>query len=93
MSHPHPNQIALPPDLGTTTRCLERARIWESDQGEFFLLNVTDQDPAAWGIWAVDFMKHAARAYEQLDGRSREVAYKQMLAGFMAEMQSPTEPL
>ncbi len=38
-------------------------------------------------------MKHAARAYQQLDGRSKEEAYKRILAGFTAEMQHPTEPL
>jgi hypothetical protein len=38
-------------------------------------------------------MKHAARAYEHLDGRSKEDAYKRILAGFMAEMESPTEEL
>jgi len=36
-------------------------------------------------MMAIDFMKHAARAYEKLDGRSREDVYK--------EMQDPTEPL
>jgi len=44
-------------------------------------------------MFAIDFMKHAARAYEQLDGRSRDDVYKQMLLGFMAELQHPTEPL
>ena len=49
-------------------------------------------DPAVWGILALDVMKHAARAYQQLDGRSQEEAYKRILAGFTAEMQHPTEP-
>jgi hypothetical protein len=42
---------------------------------------------------AIDIMKHAARAYQQRDGRPKEETYKQILVGMMAEMQDPTEPL
>ncbi len=41
---------------------------------------------------ALDLRKHAARAYQHLDGRSKEDAYKQILLGFTVEMQHPTEP-
>jgi len=38
-------------------------------------------------------LKQAARAYQQLDGRSKEDACKRILTGFMAEMEHPAEPL
>ena len=94
MSSPHPNQLCIPDGLLRDARACELARMWSSEDRQTFVLNVAPvDDPAAWGIWALDFMKHAARAYEQLDGRSREDAYKRILAGFAAEMQNPTEPL
>ena len=91
----HPNQLGIPEDIATDVQAVELARVWSSHDQQVFLLNVEPfgDEPAAWGIFAIDLMKHAARAYEQRDGRSREEAYKRILAGFMAEMQDPTEPL
>ena len=95
MSSPHQNQLEPPDEVQNDSEAKELASIWTSNDQQYFLLNVRPyaDEPAAWGIFAMDLMKHAARALEQLDGRSREDAYKQILMGFMAEMQDPTEPL
>jgi hypothetical protein len=91
---PHPNQLGVPPGPAADTKAFELARVWSSQGHQYYVLNVKPfDDPAVWGMLALDVMKHAARAYQQLDGRSKEEAYKRMLAGFMAEMQNPTEPL
>jgi len=91
----HPNQLGIPPGLLADTDAVELARIWSSGGHQYFVLDVAKlgDDPAVWGMCALDLMKHAARAYQHLDGRSKEDAYKQILLGFTVEMQHPTEPL
>ncbi len=93
--HAHANQLGIPPGPVADPQALELARVWSSQGHQFYVLHVApfQEQPAVWGIMAIDLMKHAARAYEQLDGRSKEAAYKQMLLGLMAEIQNPTEPL
>ena len=94
MSRDHPNQLAIPPGPLNDGQAYELARVWSSEGHQYLVLNVgAIPEPAAWGICALDLMKHAARAYEQLDGRSKEETYKRILAGFIAEMEHPTEPL
>jgi hypothetical protein len=90
----HANQLGIPPGPLADTQAYELARVWSSQDHQYFVLNVAPiTEPAAWGICAIDLMKHAARAYQQLDGRSKEETYKRILMGFMAEMQNPTGPL
>lgn len=94
MSQTHVNQLGIPAEPLADADAYELARIWSSDGHQYFVLHVAPEaDPAAWGIMALDLMKHAARAYQQLDGNSKEDHYKRILAGFMVEMQNPTEPL
>ena len=94
MTSPHPNQLGVPDAPLRDPQAYELARVWSADGHQFFVLNVAPEaDPAAWGIFAMDLMKHAARAYQQLDGRPKEDAYRRILAGFAAEMQNPTEAL
>jgi hypothetical protein len=91
----HPHQLGIPPGPLTDAGAAELARIWSSGGHQYFVLDVATfrEHPAVWGICALDLMKHAARAYAQLDGRSKEDAYREILGGFAAEMQHPTEPL
>lgn len=91
----HPNQLGIPPGPVGDSQATELARVWSSQGHQYFVLNVAPlrEHPAAWGIFALDLIKQAARAYQHLDGRSKEDVYKQMLAGFVAEMQHPSEPL
>lgn len=94
MSTTHPNQLGIPAGPLSDSRAHELARVWSSQGHQYFVLNVgLEEEPAVWGIFAIDLMKHAARAYQHLDGRSKEDTYKRILAGFAAEMQNPTEPL
>ena len=91
----HPKQLGIPPGPLTDPNAVELARIWSSGGRQYFILDVAklSEDPAGWGICALDLIKHAARAYQHLDGRSKEEAYKRILAGFSVEMKHPTEPL
>ena len=68
--------------------------MWSSEDRQTFVINATSmEDPAAWGIIALDMMKHAARAYAHAGAGAKGDVYKRILAGFAAEMQNPTEPL
>lgn len=88
------HQVDVPPELLHDSRARELARIWSSHGRAVCVLDVAhEEDPATWGVVALDLMKHAARAYCQLDGRPEEEAYHRILAGFAAEMQHPTEML
>jgi hypothetical protein len=90
----HLNQLGIPPGPLEDAQAYELARVWSSEGHQYYVLNVAPiTEPAAWGMCALDLMKHAARAYEQLDGRPKEETYKRILMGFMAEMEHPTEPL
>jgi len=69
--------------------------------GNVFLLrhNVwEDADPGAWGMIAVDLLRHAARAMEdldiELDGKrqTREELFERMREIFLAEIDHPTAP-
>ncbi|HEX2780074.1 MAG TPA: DUF5076 domain-containing protein [Gemmatimonadaceae bacterium] len=94
MSATHPHQLALPQELLDDPNARELARVWFSEERQTLLIDARVIDePAAWGLFALDLMKHAARAYAQQGGISKEDAYKRMLAMFAAEMKNPTEPL
>jgi Domain of unknown function (DUF5076) len=84
--------LTLPPDLADDPAAVELARLWSARSRQFFVLNPRAlPDPAAWGILGLDLMRHAARAYHQMDDRSETDAYKRILAGFMAEMKEPSD--
>jgi hypothetical protein len=94
MSMEHANQLGIPPDPLGDPNAYEVARVWSSGGHQYYVLDVARYpEPAVWGMLAIDIMKHAARAYQQRDGRPKEETYKQILVGMMAEMQDPTEPL
>jgi len=94
MSTTHPHQLSLPPELLDDADARELARIWFSEERQTLLIDARVIDaPEVWGLFALDLMKHAARAYAQRGGVSKEDAYKRMLAMFAAEMKNPTEPL
>ena len=94
MSTAHPHQLALPQELLDDANARELARIWFSEERQTLLIDARVIDaPEAWGLFALDLMKHAARAYAQHGRISKGDAYKRMLAMFAAEMQDPSEPL
>ena len=51
----------------------------------------TWDDPAGWGIMAVDLMRHVARAYEAETGKRFEDVLARVRAGFDAEWESATD--
>lgn len=86
-----PGPIELPPDIAEDPTATQRAAIWSAQGREYYLIRRgAFAEHAAWGMIAVDLMRHAARAHEA-KGRSAGEVYQEILAGFMAELKNPTD--
>jgi hypothetical protein len=87
-----PRELQIPPAAVADPHAFEIARIWASQGAQHVTLQ-TDvwEDPAAWGIMLVDLARHIANAYEQTQGRDKDISLRQIRAGFDAEWQSPTD--
>jgi len=70
---------------------MELVRIWIVDGNQHVSISGNLwRDPAAWGLMLVDLAKHIANAYAQ-HGEDREAMLKRILAGVLAEIESPTD--
>ena len=77
-------------DLGLDlSEDIEVARIFvNNNEGTLVIVNPKPFDEAfAFGVIAVDFMKHAAQAYARDKGCDPEEALQGILRGLMAELQ------
>ena len=89
-----PKPLGIPADVQRDPAAFELVRVWSSNDHQYFVIDAAHiEDPAAWGIVAVDLMKHAARAHQQATGAPKGEVYKRILAGLVAEMQDSTEEL
>ena len=52
---------------------------------------LTWSDPAAWGIFLADMLRHISLAYEQAYAVPREDVLKTILHMFKAEIEAPTD--
>lgn len=91
MSYPK-DEMAPPPAAREDSRSFEVARLWVAEQGQHVVLR-TDvwPDPAAWGIVLADLARHVALAYQGKEGHDPEDVLERVLAGFHAEIDSPTD--
>ena len=91
MSYPK-DELAPPPAAAGDARSFEIARLWVADNAQQVALR-TDvwPDPAAWGIVLADLARHVALAYQRKDGHDLEDALERLLAGFHAEIESPSD--
>jgi hypothetical protein len=90
----HANQLALPAELAKNPESAQLLGIWTLDDNQYYLIDIAKYPtPEAWGIFAMDMIRHSARAFEHAGHGAKTEMYKRILAGFAAEMQDPTEPL
>ena len=75
-----------------TSQDIEVARIFINDaEGTLVVVNPKPLEEAfAFGVIAVDFMRHAAEAYARDRGGDPEEAMQAILRGVMAELQDET---
>jgi hypothetical protein len=91
MSYPK-DELTAPPAASIDAKSFEIARLWVADDAQHVALR-TDvwQDPAAWGVVLADLARHVALAYQRKDGHDLEDVLERVLAGFHAELESPTD--
>ncbi len=84
-------ELQPPNSIHGASKAIELARIWIADGNQHVAISGNLwKDPAAWGLMLVDLAKHVANVYAQ-HGENREVAFKRILAGFLAEIEAPTD--
>jgi hypothetical protein len=86
-------ELPIPPAALTDAKARELVRVWAATGKQHVSLATgLWADPAAWGIMLVDLARHAARAYEQSQGLSRDAALARIRAGLEAEWSTDTDP-
>jgi len=84
--------LEIPPIAQASADSVEILRLWavRGSGQQIILRHDAWKDPAAWGLALADIARHVARAHAQ-DGKDEEEVYQRILAGFRAEVGSPTD--
>jgi hypothetical protein len=71
----------------------ELIRVWAAKGEQHVSMNwsVWEDDPKTWGIVLAHLAGHLANAYEQEQNRDRQQTLRAIRAGFMGELDSPTQ--
>ncbi len=86
------DQLLVPPAAKNDAKSFELLRVWIADKKQHVSLRSgVWKDPAAWGIMFADLSRHVANAFHQDAGLERAEALKRIVAGFNAEIGSPTD--
>lgn len=86
------NELPIPPAAKGASDAGEVIRAWVARKGLHISLNVSAWDnPATWGIFLADMLRHISLAYEQAYAVPRQETAKTILEMFEAEMESPTD--
>jgi hypothetical protein len=84
--------LDIPPRVKASADSVEILRLWmvrEAGQ-QITLRHDAWKDPAAWGLMLADIARLVARAHAQ-EGKDEEEVFQRILAGFHAEVGSPTD--
>jgi len=85
-------ELLIPPVAKEDPNAQEVLRAWAAHQGLHISLNVDAwNDPATWGIFLADILRHIALAYEQAYAVSREDIAKTIVRIFKSELEMPTD--
>ena len=69
----------------------EAARILVGEGNVIIIDPEVVKEPFALGMLCVDIMKHGAKGFAQQMGMDQAEAFQSIVAGFMAELQNPTD--
>jgi hypothetical protein len=85
------DSLPVPPAAESNVDSTEILRLWKMPEigQQVILRHDAWEDPAAWGLMLADIARHVARAHAQ-EGQDEEV-FQRILAGFRAEIESPTD--
>ena len=86
------SQLRIPDSAVDDPKAFEVARVWVAHGAEHVTLRFDAwKNPAAWGVVLADLMRHLVNAYEQDMGLDRNATFRQIRAGFEAEIDPPTD--
>ena len=84
-------ELQPPHSIHGASKAVELVRVWIVDGNQHVSISANLwKDPAAWGLMLVDLAKHVANAYAQ-HGEDKHATLNRILAGFLAEIDSPTD--
>ena len=85
------NQLPVPPKAASADST-ELLRVWAVPGAgqQVILRHDAWEDPAAWGLVLADIARHVVQAHAQ-EGKDEEEVFNRILAGFRAEIESPTD--
>jgi hypothetical protein len=86
------NPLPVPRAAESNIESIEVLRLWKVPEigQQVILRHDAWEDPAAWGLMLVDIARHVAHARAQ-EGHNKEEVFQRILAGFHAEIESPTD--
>jgi hypothetical protein len=86
------DSLPVPPAAESNVDSTEILRLWKVPEigQQVILRHDAWEDPAAWGLMLADIARHVARAHAQ-EGQDEEEVFQRILAGFRAEIESPTD--
>ena len=85
-------QLPIPQAAVKDRNSVEIFRVWAVDNTEHVSVNAgLWEDPAMYGLVLADLAKHIANAYKQKLNRDPRKTLARIMAGFAAEMDSPTD--
>jgi len=92
MHETHAGALLIPPAAEFDPKAREIARIWAAGGAQHVSLQTRLwDDPAAWGIALVDLARHAADAYQELEGMPASDSLERIRRAFDAEWAHPTD--
>ena len=85
-------ELPVPPQAESDAQSVEMLRVWAAHGQQCVALAGTMyDDPAAWGIFLADLVRHIARAYHLTDGADLNRTVERLKMGFLAEMDNVTD--
>jgi Domain of unknown function (DUF5076) len=87
-----PKQLPIPQAAVKDRNSVEIFRVWAVENTEHVSVNAgLWKDPAMYGLVLADLAKHIANAYKHKMNRDPQKTLERIMAGFAAEMDSPTD--
>lgn len=88
----HANELQIPPPAAADPEAFEMLRAWAAGGRQWVTLKgLHHRDPAVWGVFLADLVRHIARSYYLNYGNDLSEATKAIAAAYEAEMKNVTD--
>lgn len=91
-SQSHPHALPAPPAAAEHDDSFEMLRVWAAGGGQHVtLMPMPDGDPAIWGVFLADLVRHVANATAMSQELAVDDVLRRIKEGFDAEWADPTD--